>query len=104
MVNPVNQKPTIKIMTISSEDDGNVFVQAEIQSRTNPNEFHITKVKIDGENGETSYAYCNCKGFEYRKRCHHVEALKEFMINNYKDKLAEAIEKKKRLAREALEW
>jgi len=62
------------------------------------------KIKIDAETKELSYSYCNCKGFEYRKRCYHIDLLKEFVLNNYKEELEKAKEEKKRLAREALEW
>jgi hypothetical protein len=100
----VTQNPQIKVEMISTDHDGKIFVQAEVQSRSNPNEYHVTKVEIDAETNELSYSYCNCKGFEYRKKCYHVDLLKEFVLNNYKDELEKAKEEKKRLAREALEW
>jgi len=98
------QNPQIKVVSVSADHDGKVFVQAEVQSRSNPKEFHITKIEVDAETEELVYSYCSCKGFEYRKRCYHVDLLKEFVLNNYKDELEKAKEEKKRLAREALEW
>jgi hypothetical protein len=98
------QSPQIKVVTTSTDHNGKLFVQAEVQSRSNPNEYHITKIKIDAETKELSYSYCTCKGFEFRKRCYHVDLLKEFVLNNYKDELEKAKEEKRRLAREALEW
>jgi exosome complex RNA-binding protein Rrp4 len=100
----IARNPQIKVETISADHNGYVFVQAEVQSRSNPNEYHITKIKIDAETKGLSYSYCNCKGFEFRKRCYHVELLKDFVLNNYKEELEKAKEEKKRLAREALEW
>jgi hypothetical protein len=98
------QNPQIKVETISADRDGKVFVQAQVQSRSSPNEYHITKIEIDAETKELSYSYCTCKGFGFRKRCYHIDLLKDFVINNYKDEIEKAKEEKKRLAREALEW
>jgi hypothetical protein len=41
-----------------------------VQSKTNPSEYH--HVSLEG---------CDCKGFEYRKTCRHLEALYQKIEN-----------------------
>jgi hypothetical protein len=83
------QTPFIKQIYVTYNGQG-IIVSADIQSKSRPNITHYTRVIINPISMRIYKASCDCEGFTHRRKCWHIEALKQEISN-----IREEIEKVK---------
>ncbi|MCI4408456.1 MAG: hypothetical protein JHC26_05145 [Thermofilum sp.] len=66
-----------------------IIVSADIRSRSRPWLTHYTRVIIDPISNEIIKYSCDCEGFTFRKKCWHLQLLKEMISSDLKEKVLE---------------
>lgn len=76
---PPTVLPDIKVGDVTVRVQGRR--QALVMSRSHPGEWHTV------EQEETGKWVCTCKGWEVRKRCYHVDHVREWALGRYPAKV-----------------
>jgi len=96
-------KSYIKSINVFDSSMG-MIISADIKSKSRLGMIHYSRIIIDPMNNKILRASCSCEGFTFRKSCWHVELLEYLANTEFKNKIEEAKEYRKRIGEEALNW
>jgi hypothetical protein len=73
-----------------------VIVSADFQSKSRPGITHYARIIIDPIDFTVTKASCDCEGFTFKRKCWHIQTLKEITFTELKEEV-------EKMAKEELE-